>query len=108
MSYEQILKLNKIIEELRKTTEEIKHEKLELQKKNKRLLQSVDEISTENSLLRSFLELAKQEKNEHDVLKKRAEDAEEKVRTMEYNQSQFKLLLEKSIDEIQQLIKDIL
>ena len=108
MSYEQILKLNKIIEELRKTMEAMKQEKLELQKKNTRLLQSVDEISTENSLLRSFLELAKQEKNVYDAFKKRAEDAEEKIQVMETNQKQFKSLLEKSIDEIQQLIREIL
>ena len=108
MSYEQILKLNKIIEELRKTMEAIKQEKLELQKRNKQLLQSIDEISTENSLLRSFLELAKQEKIDYENIKKRAEDAEERVRVMESNQNQLKIILEKSIDEIQQLIREIL
>ena len=108
MSYEQILKLNKIIEELRKTMEIIKQEKLELQKKNKQLIQSFDELTTENSLLRSFLELAKQEKNACDALKKRAEDAEEKVQLMESNQRQLKAILEKSIDELQQSIKEVL
>jgi hypothetical protein len=108
MSYEQILKLNKIIEELRKTMEVIKQEKLDLQKKNKQLLQSIDEISTENSLLRSFLEVAQQEKNMYEAFKKRAEDAEEKVQIMETNQKQLKIILEKSIDELQQIIKEVL
>ena len=108
MSYEQILKLNKIIEELRKTMEVIKQEKLDLQKRNKHLLQSIDEISTENSLLRSFLEVAQQEKNVYEAFKKRAEDAEERVQTMESNQRQLKAILEKSIDELQQIIKEVL
>ena len=50
MSYEQILKLNKIIEELRKTMEAIKQEKLELQNK---ILSLTSENENKDNIIRN-------------------------------------------------------
>ena len=107
MSYDQVLKLNKMIDELRKSIESSKQEKLELQQQNQQLRDAVNELTKKTSILHSFLEVAQQEKNMYEPFKKRAEDAEEKVQIMETNQRQLKTIIEKSIDDIQQLIKEI-
>ena len=108
MSYEQVLKLNKMIDELRKSIESSKQEKLELQQQNQQLRDAVNELTKKISILHSFLEVAQQEKNICETFKKRAEDAEERVRVMETNQKQLKTILEKSIDELQQIIREVL
>jgi len=108
MSYEQVLKLNKMIDDLRKSIESSKQEKLELQQQNQQLRDAVNELTKKTSILHSFLEVAQQEKNVYEAFKKRAEDAEEKVKIMETNQKQLKTILEKSIDELQQIIREVL